>query len=367
MQVSFVWAETTAASFVRHRPAPAIQISSEHDYRSEYDQVHEGDGLGPLTLPWTSGNRFWTFYLGGLTPGNAPSVVAWDHLVPLRSVIDPRLEDVKGAFRLLGEILLFPFGFSLVMTAALARPMELAAAIDAAVQLRREAKRLRQQGVEGSRASLDVTAGRLMSTARESLLGLQTEETRSVDPLIVATLVRTNTGATPPATIRSALHGLATMDDAWRDGATGGAEADLGLSTTRRRPTHVLYALARGRAVYFPTRSESSGKSHAMSCYHRNLVLATNQTESLAMFTAATQRRLETGVAKTALPLYHRKTAERAVDLLGAMWRGDDTTYRSSSVRAQIASRWMAPLNAARETFGLPELQDPAAQGQDLR
>jgi hypothetical protein len=358
VRLSLIWVEPILnLMFVPRPDGPLGQIGTDDCYAMEYQKAHTAAGT-ELTLPWPrpTGQLFWTRYFNGTRPGDLAASDAWHALVPLRRLVAPALVDRRRIFRMLAEILVYPFGLALAIT-AWGRGGDLDETVQRAVGLRKEPGRVCLGN--GPAISIDAAADELLTRARQELFGLQVGAgPRTVDPFSIVTVVRgTNVSAAevPTDRVRQALHALCSWQEDWQSLDPLPSQADLVLSRTRQRKGHVIYALDRGRAVWFPARFGASRKSYALTCYHRNLTWASLQTEALAAFAAATAHRLGPASPDILLQVYGEKATE-ALNILEELRDGAPTRYRSSSIRRQIDDNWLNPLNEARAKFGLPPL-----------
>jgi len=120
----------------------------------------------------------------------------------------------------------------------------------------------------------------------------------------------------------------------------------LPLRAAGKPAGHVLYGHDRGRAVWFPASFTDQTESvHTVACFHRNLVLASLQVESLAHFAVATARLLD---AEIELPDPYFDAARRATDVLGRFYGAVRSIYRSRSPQAQLDQGGFNPGAARR-------------------
>ena len=122
-------------------------------------------------------------------------------------------------------------------------------------------------------------------------------------------------------------------------------------------PSHLIYGLRRGRAIWSPEHFLAGGgveRPSTLECHHRNLVLASVQTEALARFAVATAARV---TANTRRAPDETTQAKCAATALGDLYQGAEGTYKSGSVKAQISmNKWLEPINVVRVEAGLPKL-----------
>ncbi|MCA1659388.1 MAG: hypothetical protein LC642_02430, partial [Verrucomicrobiaceae bacterium] len=189
---------------------------------------------------------------------------------------------------------------------------------------------------------------------------------RSAKPFTIATVVQ---GVVPPGNepapqdnpdLHRALDALASWNPNWK--ATEPsllAEKALGL---RKGPAkHTLYGLTSGRTVWFPDSfrdkaQDENGKGGrskkpSLSCYHRNLIFTSLQTESLARLMNAAKRTWQNG--KKISPAMQR-LVKSAAGILGRMYGGDKSVYCSFSPAMQLADNgWIPELQEVRKEVGM--------------
>ncbi len=322
---------------------------------------------GPLTSPWpvTERQKFWEFYLGrSPTLEGAPVRDVFRFLVPLRSAGQPLElladgDDTRAAT----EGFLHHWGGTLVINLALAGDWgSLAEVADRIVQLRREPCFSTSPG--GPQRRLDDLAADGLAALRpqavKAIAGA-TSDGFSVFSLTTAAGEPTDFDPTVEATgAHLFLHAVTSFSSIWRSEKPRPlGEAAVGGKKTG--PTsHFLYGAARGRAIWSPENfavepavpgaPPPPRRKPTVGCHHRNLVLASMQTEALARFAADAADRLH---ANLALSSQHDLLARLALGKLDEIYAGDRSTYRSGSLRAQIDDAQLkGPIDAARAKNG---------------
>jgi hypothetical protein len=245
----------------------------------------------------------------------------------------------------------YPHGASLVITLTCDVPR----ALDAAVAEAQRATRSPLYRVTGQTCTLKELAGQARAALYRLALGPETaaRSLRDSEPFSVATVVR-GSGVDPEAApvegaeIHRALDALATWNRYWRK-APVPSLAKRCLEIKNSPAGHVLYGSRRGRVVWFPALfTEPAGGLRSLACYHRNLVLATMQVESLTGLAVESKEQLEEGGWVSPL---HRECARHGVDLLGRLYGGVGT-YRSCSPRAQLEqNELVGDVNWLRDRF----------------
>jgi hypothetical protein len=120
---------------------------------------------------------------------------------------------------------------------------------------------------------------------------------------------------------------------------------------TGSAPGDVLYRRPRGRAIWFPGQfTLPGGVLHTLSNYHRNLVFASLQIESLGGLVMHAARELD----RTSSSEPYSDCVRHAAVLLGGLYSGAKWTYRTASAPAQIVDNgWIADINKVRDYFCL--------------
>ena len=129
---------------------------------------------------------------------------------------------------------------------------------------------------------------------------------------------------------------LQAMSSLRKNWATQGLEPYANSCLRLRRsasPADLLYHTDRGRVVWFPS-SFTLKKPFIRSsgCYHGNLTLLHLQTEALLQCVALRKDYVDRG----AVPEEATQLATYSVDAISNLYSSDDSSYRSSSVRAYL-------------------------------
>jgi hypothetical protein len=110
----------------------------------------------------------------------------------------------------------------------------------------------------------------------------------------------------------------------------------------------LVYGTNRGRAVWFPDLLADSVRP-TLACYHRNLALASMQVESLCGFAHGIASQVN---ENNALNFAEEECARNAAGLLGRLYGGKSSIYRSWSVRAQIdQNNFVSDIDTVRALF----------------
>lgn len=372
-RLSLIWTETQLRLLDdgREHAVPLSFLGDRDSYEARFDSMLAGapDPMG-LRPPWhqIDGGFFWFYYLGetqgkGAKAGEIKGRQAWRSLVPFRSRIWVDVEEAWRPDRVFAEAFLYPHGMAVAFSAELRGDLPIFDAVKKAYGLRREAKVEFQWGEakSGEPMKLDAFGREALSALRQAILGPGGIAGAQASPFSVATIVNA-TGLDPAALatpieeegeVHRALQALSTWSPSWeKDTLTPLAEAGLPLRSTAPRG-HFLFGSRRGRAVWFPglyAAPETSPRS--LGCYHRNLLLASAQVESLAGLALEIDRARQSGTILVGGP---RECAKRAVGHLGRLYGRE--SYGSWSPRFQIDQNgYREPINRLRDYFQQPEL-----------
>lgn len=323
--------------------------STRYIERFEYEQstirqapfrdVQISDFSPPWPGPW--GQRFWLYYLGGVTPGIVRGSTAWNALVPFRgrSPVAVAAKWLQGT--VYHETFFYPHGLAFVLTANVrpARAMSLEEMVIAASNVRRDRRfRVSFAGGEDS-LTADRLADEILAHTRSSLLAVEVPRpARTWEPFTILTIL-TGSGFDPAKPPQPKT--LAALDamTSWRRGVTSGGPPKL--TDDNRLPPGApdtapdfVFARHRARAVWFPQLFDSTLQRKALSCFHRNLTLLTMQVESLSGLIKLAARYIAVG---DDIPVRMHECVSNALRLLEALDEGRrSSTYRSHSPRHQL-------------------------------
>jgi hypothetical protein len=299
--------------------------------------------------PWTArtSSLFWTFYLSR-QPLTVDAAIARACLVPIRERLPPIATTVK-ATRVGLEAFYAHTGLAVVLTASIAAEPDVPDVVDRAIALRRDRV---LSAAAGAQRAEDIAAESL-SKLHANVTGAALPAGALVPPpFSIATVVRLDGAIDPSAVVQDddrhrVVDALVHLDPDWRTTALPEL-AKLRLDIKQSPASHLLYARGRTRAVWYPSHARADSEHRTrLSCYHRNLTLASMQTELLLDYSAM--------LARLDAPPSARETDDvtRAQHMLQRLH--GRSSYRSGSVLAQINAR-KDEVNAARTDLGLPAL-----------
>ena len=375
VRLSIIWIETNLRLLGDPSPPnlPLGFLGNRNSYITAFDKVMQKQ-TPPIGLeaPWPSeesgqDQHFWKYYLESKPKlGYMPGDKAWKFLVPFRGRVAVKkvtalsLDEQTGKFRL--ESFFYPFGFGLIITFEARNSWSLAETVDLVFNVSRKSELDVQweSGPEG-RLYFKQFADRCLTSIRQVALG-QTGPAGIIpdQPFTIFTVLKgSGENLEAPLTEGEEIHRMLEAVTSW---AANWPKARLpALDEKVKLPlksstndADVVYARKRGRAVWFPTLfTDSELVRRSLSCYHRNLVFAALQTESLCGLATATEQEIEVRTFAR-LPVMHRDCAELAAKILGRMYAGHKDTYRSMSLRYHIQQNGLeAAINKIRDEFNL--------------
>jgi hypothetical protein len=359
VRVSLVWVDTFPELLGEASNTP--DLTHWETYRDAFTAATNPSET--YRRPWpnddNAGNQFWYNYLRQQPLGTMSAVLAWRRLVPLRAASSsvPQLSISVPNTRAWAEVYRFPLGiaamisirYSLAIADASTPVLDAVAAIIKACTTSSIAC-----GASGPLTAKHL-AGNLLAAQRTQQFPSCTNVVHNATPFIVASVI-SGDGSDPAVAMvegsdeHRAVQGLATLSTSFkRDRLDSLKHAAL-------EPNHdnaegdVLYRRHRGRCIWFPRRWGDTG-SRASSAYHRNLALASMQTESLVSVVRAVS---EAPSAFTRNSFDGDRLVRNASLVLGLLYNGAPDVYRSESIKAQIDdSGQLEAINKVRSQFGL--------------
>jgi hypothetical protein len=386
LRLSFMWAEILPEFLSGTVPQGSAfaGFTSNFRFAKLFMAARDGATTDPkFEVPWVRDKqqRFWMRYLVQGKLNQVTGSQAWNYMIPLR--LDLGLK--PGADWFQGDIFIdafyYPFGTAVVISFR----WEPNVPLD---QLVSEAYGVYNGKFAIAGGTPQLRLGDLADAAFNALhqraLGTPSPgEFRSPDPLSIMTViqgkgvdlnaeVRKNTG------VMKALEALTS----WPANPDAVKLPDLDracLKTMGHSPeSAALFAERRGRAAWIPSlfssgqpRTPAKAAANAtaraklsskLGCYHRNLLFASIQTESLGRLVAYTAKLFAQGKTPADLAANHRDLAQNAALQLVKLYLGaKDDTWRSESPHRQIEENGFQDLQQVLKAFDKPQLPDPAA------
>jgi hypothetical protein len=345
-RTSFIWVETIPAILAQqlNTSAPCAFLGYRGRYAQEFDKLKRRKGaLSELELPWPrpQGHHYWKHYFAGRHAGDVIGDDAWQRHVPLRGRLPFHISARERNPRVTFEIFYSSQGTALVANVyyrgdfvSLEEVATLAHAVRNRYQFRTDAGQARNG------MSLQSVAEYALATARRAAFGDVEAFAGYNQPFSITTFVQ-GTVADPatPIVDGSVEHRMLEALTGWNQNF-----AIMNLSKTplqsasltihSRLDSDLVYARGTGRAIWLPRLFSTNQDRGKLSCYHRNITLASLQTMSLGEFVGWVARRYERGES---VPELVQERAKRATRLLGIFATGERTaTYRSMSIATQI-------------------------------
>lgn len=364
LRLSYIWTETLGAQIAAAGDkAPMAFLRGRGSYEKEFEAALDSPAAGRphLTPPWRkdSPQRYWTYYAEKTPSDKIRPQQVWKLLIPLR-VPGPLIDASPPAnVRLTQEGFLFPFGMALVLGVHLEQDLPLDKAVDCMISIRYDPVFAPSAG--GAKFTLSALADRGLAAVREAALGDGVASgTRSLEPFSVASIVEaTGEGVLMPVASHPALHraldGLARLSHTWRVDAVTSLAKGLLSHESGRPAEHCTLAARHGRSVWQPHYfTDNLAARTSLSCYHRNLMFASLQVQSLLGLIAYAGKLSDDGnVAAGSI----EDCIRSAAGLIGRIFGGDPTTYRTGSARRQIVDSSMgAVINRVRGARGMRPL-----------
>jgi hypothetical protein len=365
-RLSLIFGETVPAPVVDQLDAgdlPRPYVVRREEYEGHFDRASQGDPAPPW--PQHVKHGFWTPYLeasGSLLEVGGGR--AFKALVPLRVRSPLSLTAPVPESRVSGEGFLYPWGAAFVLTVASHHPWtDLLQPARAAHELRRTGRFQISDNCPLQPLPVEDVASRALAELRRQTFGDLPAQRWLAEPFSVHAVVRgaaDRVALTPDREeVHRFLHAVTSFSRTWETDALPPV-VDMKVAGRKTQPPdHIVYGRRRGRAIWAPDHfTRGSGPVHSIGCHHRNLVLASLQTEALVAFTQLTAERLRSGHP---LNPAHRVIAKRAANTLGRMYRGRGS-YRSGSVKAQIErNEWLTDINQVSRELELTQIGPPPA------
>ena len=355
--ISFIWTQSFPDQ-PREDEATFGALARPSQYKRRFYGLRQAQRDGRpsrsgLSLPWkrAANRRFWQLYTGGALE-NPSREWPWEKCVPFRLGLSKQVvrSEIPGV-TISAESYLYAHGASLVMTLYLYGEMSLLERAGQSVDLLHSPV-FGLSLEEGSRSGLEL------SDMAAELLAYLSRQAGAVSaygqaaPFSLVSVLRGAPGfahnaAQMDENTQRTLQALTTWRRSWKqDMLENPLQHRIKISS--RKPEEVLYAGQRGRALWSPQDFRDDDDNRGFStlrAYHRNLLMASMQTESLALHVQQQLDELDAGKREW-LTDY---TKEAACLLRGLYYgcynlkQGREDTYRTWSVRAQIEQNHYIP------------------------
>jgi hypothetical protein len=355
-QVNLIVVKEVRASFIQFIPAlgllrsrkpPAIPcpfLLSDVDFRKQYPKAQTSARTQP---PERYGKLFWCRYV----PNPAPPLL-WRGLVPIEYDLQPLVHSlVLGNCNVVVRAYLYPWGIGLIVDVKQMDTQPLDHIVNQLRDIRDRAKiKWKFDKLSGNASPAGLTAA-LIDRLRPDIYGAQVEEEDFGQQFTIVTVIDAdNVEPKKPIvdgdSIHLALEGLVGWNRDWADiPPQPNALVAFRIASRPGKVGHILYGQSRARAVWFPAAFRSKADyPPRLSCYHKNLSVATMHTEALCALAQDAAGNLRAGKLLDTFSATYRSCAQLAAGILGRLQGNkiDDPNakkvpiYRSGSVRAHI-------------------------------
>jgi len=368
-RLSFLWVETNLDIFApAAKLADSLQFLNKSErYRQVFESTLADKGPAGLEVPWHKRKKqfFWKYYLAGAALEAVSGRQAWEHLVPFRTKLPLTVKNwKKGTVRVEGFY--YPHGLALAVTFQVNGPLTLDGAVELAYAIRDGEEKFVTQEDQSVR-SLDDLAENALTQMRHTLFQQGGTPGKPSEPFTIFTLVQGDrfTPFSPGGPVHLALQSVTEwMPD--RETATLRELAKVQVPLRGSAAAgSILFGRPRGRAVWLPGLfAKKDPKKPSLGCFHRNLLFASMQVDSLGGLVKGTSDLLRNQTPLSKLDMTLKTCARNAIDRLAELYQGDkDYTYRSNSPKAQIEQNYLTQLHHMQSVMK-PGAKDlgPAAQ-----
>ncbi len=358
-------------------------LQTKAQYEAAFDKVLAGKDSGTLLdcldPPWQEPSArqwFWRQYLGGVVPGDIDGRQAWKNLVPFRARTPLTVQcDWLPEVHFYAEAFIYPHGIAFAATFDCdMSDTSLNETVSKAMQIRqRGAFKVGWSGDSelffkkqwDAALSKECTfeqlkenaldAIRLVMLGKTKASGARTE-TFSVFSVLKGGGVAIDTAPAQGGETHKALDAVTSWDPDWEHSTLPGLDkSTLHIKRGAEHPGHLLYSSRRGRTVWFPAFFAKDASTAAkISRYHRNLVLASLQVDSLCGLMHGFAGMSGQGSIND-YPF--DEFAPQAARIVDRLYRGPGTTYRSNSIPRQILqSNFIDDVNDVRKSLNMAPL-----------
>jgi hypothetical protein len=365
LRVSFIWSESF--SCIVPLGAPMGFLGDPGKYEQEFSKAKSGKSR--WMLPWASvsGHRFWQYYLGTAELGDVSPGQAWKLLVPLYKPTQAKINPLpRPLSRVSVEGFYYPHGVAVLITVVFNENLDLNDMLKTSIPARW--KEYAVIWPDGTTTQLDLlklashTLERLCTEAMgqgasHPLLGEPFKVVTAVDGQVDNLKEENPTNGA----VHRALEAWCDWHPLFEERRPHALDEKTSFSFKEKDqspPSHILYGLKRGRAIWFPGyfTQANSERIRKLGGYHRNLTLVSLQTESLLALMNIASGYLD---RSDPLPPTLEKLARGCAGALGRLYGAAIPTYRSYSACRQIADSGLAEIiKKVRNHLGMkpPEL-----------
>lgn len=350
LRLSLVWKKYFSEDLLM----PFISDSSR--YKQEFKSARSKSSI--WSLPWREEGyqHFWQYYLNLAKIGDFSKFQAeqaWNFLVPLRAPTWAKITPVGDACVSM-EGYCFPHSVGAIATIYIRPepPLPLDQMVGRVIEMRNyQYNLLWRDDQSEAHGSLDSLADRLIDRLHRLVLNDTPRGRPLSGPISIATVIDAAGAQAEPSRgkkgvpVDRAMFGLCNLKPNWERGKiTGMIDSINGPYQPDDDPSvERLFGLEHGRAIWLPDyftdaldydiEREHPPRARRLGCYHRNLTMATLQTQSLTglatrAYDFLPDRRISARISKP---------VKTAVKLLRDLYAGSLNTYRTWSLRYQIS------------------------------
>lgn len=378
LKLSFIWVETIPEPlFAGKSPAaPLSFILNEEDYVRAFELALLDHGPGESSLPWKEpmGRNFWRTYLGWRSRTEpVPGKAAWKLLTPFRARFPFFLNPpVWWPGKMYLEGFVYPHAVAAVFSAEVVNAhWTLDELVEKGFMVHGDKPLELITRDKPESLFLHAIAGRCLDALRARFASLP-RGAAPADPLTTLTVFRlSGPDAHTPVESGGPIHQALAALTSWKAGYPNFRLDALPSHCLRPRSDdvagHFVYARRRARALWHPIHpvadeQKNQRQSKTPQCYHKNLVYASMQVESLCGLMDATARMMRDSSFNRASYEY-RACVTNAARVLGPLYGGGRDTYRSRSIRAHIDENgWVPDIDQVRAQLGVgPPLRSDEA------
>ena len=359
LKASILWFQPCELLAGGARDVPMRELVDEVEYAPVFAAAQRGERPNGLEPPWPLPSRqlFWKHYLEVADIAKVTGHQAWRRIVPFRVKAPLAIALAEPDIRLVAEGFLYRHGVGFVVTLHFeTADAPIADIIDRLVALRR-APRFE---LDGQERRIDDVAAAALDALCQRVTGMPLANGAPA-PVMRSIVTPVRMIAVPEVDVvdQDASHrvlvALAHLEDVWRKAVLDKLDERSRLAISRRKnvPGRVLFATDAARVVWFPDLMSPSvdldpKRKHRLACYHRNLAMATLQTDALMSLAEQAQLLDRAGRSRVAI----RDARRHAVSHLGRLYAGRKT-YETWSVRAQIDGDPRGPIVAEARAAAL--------------
>jgi hypothetical protein len=361
MRISFVQVETLG-NLLRSRKPPTTPLRFLLNSSLFADQYQRP--AGQVDVPWTANGyapHFWNYY----APDPNDFKQHWRALVPLEYKLAVSLLPTWSGDAI-ARAYVYPWGIGLLLEISLKGDWEEDAAVDKALDVRRNGVAGLQPPDPFGNQLLNNLIQSFLDRIRQAAYGDGTQPGARSELFTIATVMEgsgaANVAITSGTVEHQRLEALAGWNTQWRQlnklkPLSDNPPSDNTIRIKDPAPvSHIVYAKSRGRTVWFPQYFKSITKDDRLLIYHQNLTMAALQTESLCQLANDVARQIVNNQPQAHWSYCYSDCAQFAAGLLGRLCGGKQNTYRSDSLRHQIKTTYEESVNSLRAHFEMPNL-----------